>query len=201
MIINPYRFGVAGTPTWDSATKGAGITLSNSDRDASKAAGGYETVYGLVGRSSGRYAFEILVVTRPSASSMLIGIADKSNTANITASFLGNNGGTSQESIGYNDDNTAGSGRMFKNMTVGTLSGTIVTAYAASSIITVDVNIAANTVAFLKDGVSVTISGSATTAITSGKTWYPGLSTMNGSKGRLITTGLTYLPVGATEWG
>jgi len=46
---------------WNSADKNASITLSNSDRDAT--GGSLVSVRGLLGRSSGKYYFEITVLT------------------------------------------------------------------------------------------------------------------------------------------
>jgi hypothetical protein len=195
--------GVPPISTWDPAVKGVDITLSNGNRDATKSTASYATVYGLAGRNSGRYAFEVIVTARPSASTMLVGIADKTNTAAILASFLGNqSGATFENSAGYNDDNGSGAGRIFKNMaTAGDGFGSASAAYTAGDTITVDVNIAANTVAFLKNGIAVTLGGSPTQAIESGKTWYPGMSLQSGAAGRIVVTGLAYLPSGATAWG
>ena len=46
---------------WNSADKNASITLSNSDRDAT--GGSLVSVRGLLGRSTGKYYFEIVVLT------------------------------------------------------------------------------------------------------------------------------------------
>src|SRR5690606_8987802 len=88
--------------TWDPALKGADIALSNGDLDAAKAAAGYQSVFGTTGHSSGRRAFEVMVTARPSASSILIGIADKTNPTPILSTYIGNTGG-SVEALGYND--------------------------------------------------------------------------------------------------
>lgn len=46
---------------WNSADKNASITLSNSDRDAT--GGSLVSVRGLLGRSSGKYYFELTILT------------------------------------------------------------------------------------------------------------------------------------------
>lgn len=187
--------------TWDPALKGANIVLSNGDMDATKVASGYQTVYGTQGRSSGRYAFEVLVTAKPSISTILIGIADKTNSAGVIATFLGNNSGPLQ-TLGYNDDNgSSTAARIFRRMTVGTstspISGTG-NLYTAGDIITVDVNFGTNAYQFYKNGVALT--GAGTGSITA-STYFPGASVQSNAAVRLITTGLSYLPSGATEWG
>lgn len=183
--------------TFDPALKGANVVLSNGDLDATKAAAGYQTVYGTQGRSSGRYAFEILVTARPSASSILIGIADKTNSAGVIATFLGNNSGP-VETAGYNDFISGSNGRIFRRMTVGNINGALTGGYNFPDVITLDVNFSSNTIVYYKNGSAIAYGA---IAITSGKTYFPAASLQSGSAVRLITTGLSYLPSGATEWG
>lgn len=199
MIINPYVFSSAPVlpSTWDASLKGANVILSNSDLDATKAGAGYQSVYGTQGRSAGRYAFEIITTAQSALSTLSIGIADKTNTAGVIATYLGNNGGP-VETVGYNAHT---SNRYYRRMTVGNVSGTTMSGgvvNAVSTVMTVDVNFASNTVTFYQNGTVLTPSG---IAVTSGVTYFPAASIQSGSAVRLRTTGLTYLPSGAAEWG
>jgi hypothetical protein len=201
MLRRVMMAGASGPPptasTFDPSLKGASIVLSNSDRDATKAGAGYQTVYGTQGRSSGRYAFEMLVTARPSVSTILIGFADKTNTAGVLATYLGNNSGP-VETVGYNDE-ASGNSRLFRRMTVGNTAGASGTyPYAAGDVITVDLNFSTNTFAFYKNGTLTSWTG---IAFTPGKTYFPAVSLQSGAAVRLITTGLSYLPSGASEWG
>lgn len=68
---------------WNSADKNAGITLANGDRDASGS--GLIAVRGLLGRSTGKYYFEVAVTV--SSGSAWGGLGDAS--ANLS-SYTGN---------------------------------------------------------------------------------------------------------------
>ena len=186
--------------TFDPALKGANIVLSNGNLDATKAAAGYQTVYGTQGRSSGRYAFEVLVTARPSISTILIGIADKTNSASVLTTYIGNNGGP-VETLGYNDNNgSSTASRLFKRMTVGTSTtgvGGVAGLYTTGDVITVDVDFSTNLCDMYKNGVL----RYGSIAITSGKTYFPAASLQSAAAVRLITTGLSHLPSGATAWG
>lgn len=59
---------------WNSADKNASITLSNSDRDAT--GGSLVSVRSLLGRSSGKYYYEIVVIT--GAASHVVGFGNGS---------------------------------------------------------------------------------------------------------------------------
>lgn len=200
MLRRTMMAGVYGPPpaasTWDAALKGANVVLSNGDLDATKAGSGYQSVYGTQGRSSGRYAFEIVTTVQSALSTLSMGIADKTNAAGVIATFLGNNAGP-VETIGYNAHT---SNRYYRRMTAGNISGNVMSGAvnAVSTVITVDVNFAANTVTFYQNGIALTPSG---IAITSGVTYFPAASVQSGSAVRLRTTGLTHLPSGATPWG
>lgn len=196
-IAASHRGGTAGTLFFDPALHGVNVVLSNGDQDATKAGAGYQTTYGIVGHSSGRHAFEMLVTAWPSVSSLLIGIADKTNSSAVIATYLGTSGTT--ESIGYNENNGSNSGRFYRRMTIGNIVGQITsTDYGADDVITVDVDQAANTVTFYLNGFPVP---TGPFAITDGKTYYPAVSIQNGSAVRLIPTGLSFLPAGSEEWG
>ncbi len=184
--------------TFDPALKGASIALSNGNLDATKAGSGYQTVYTTQGRSSGRYAFEMIVTARPSASSILVGFADKTNSAGVLGTFLGSNSGP-VETTGFNSDNGAGNSRLYRRMTVGQTTGiTSPYAYGVGDIVTFDVNIGAGTFTVYKNGVPA---GFNNTPLTTGKTYFPAASLQADAAVRFIPTGLTYLPSGATEWG
>lgn len=181
---------------WDPSLKGTSVTLSNGDLDAAKAGAGYETVYGTQGRSSGRYAFEIVTTVLPSLSTLLVGVADKTNTAGMLITFIGNNSGP-VEAIGWNNHTTS---RYYKRMTVGNANGTTMSlsAYNLGDVVTFDVDMDANTLSFYKNGSLVTPSG---IAITPGKTYFPAASIQSGAAVRIRSTGLSYPPSGATAWG
>lgn len=189
---------------WDPSLKGTNISLSNGNLDATKSGSGYQSVYGTNGRSSGRYAFEFVVTAIPSVSALLVGIADKTNSALMITSYIGNSSGP-VEAFGLNDNDTGGSSRRYQKMTAASMSGASSSpAYSTvGAVVTVDVNMTTNTVAFYINGVGIT--AAAVTigpmAITSGKTYYPAASIQNGAAISLRTSGLSYLPSGSTEWG
>lgn len=184
--------------TFDPSLKGADIVLSNGNLDATKASAGYQTVYTTQGRSSGRYAFEMIVTSRPSASSILIGFADKTNSAGVLVTFLGNNSGP-VETTGFNDNNGSGNSRLYRRMTVGNTNGTASPyAYTVGDIVTFDVNIGAGTFTVYMNGA---FAGFTNIPLTSGKTYFPAASLQTGAAVRFIPTGLTYPPSGSTEWG
>ena len=60
---------------WNSADKDADITLSNSDRDTAGAGAG--SVRSLLGRSSGKYYWEVLIITG-APGNLYVGLADGS---------------------------------------------------------------------------------------------------------------------------
>lgn len=84
---------------WNSADKNASITLSNGDRDAT--GGSLVSVRGLLGRSTGKYYFEIVLLT--SVGSVWIGLG--SSGANL-ASYVGNSASSAGLASGGNTVNT-----------------------------------------------------------------------------------------------
>lgn len=84
---------------WNSADKNASITLSNSDRDAT--GGSLVSVRGLLGRSTGKYYFEILVQT--SVANFWCGLG--TSGANL-ASYAGNSASSAGIASGGNAVNT-----------------------------------------------------------------------------------------------
>lgn len=68
------------TVTWNSADKAANITLSNGDMDAEPSGAGWIGVRATLGRASGKYYFELYVVTA-SSTNIIGGLANA--TANL----------------------------------------------------------------------------------------------------------------------
>lgn len=93
----------AATTTWNPSDKSANITLSGGDLTATDGAGdgGYYAVRGTVGKSSGKWYWEVTVGTGvvPSASQVSIGAATTSHTL---SAFLGSASG------GWGYTNTGG---------------------------------------------------------------------------------------------
>lgn len=185
--------------TFDPSLKGAGISLSNGNLDATKATAGYQSVFGIQSRSSGHFAFEMIVLANPAPSAILIGIADKTNAAGVIATYLGDNAGPLQ-TLGYNDYQgaIANTGRVFKRMTIGLESGNTSPRYTAGDVITCDVNFSTNQAQFYKNGVAIT---RGLIPITGSTTYFPAASLQNGASVRIRTTSLAYLPGGSTAWG
>lgn len=64
VFINPYRFGVAEqNVTWNPSDKHTNVVLSNSDLTAGSNSVTFGSVRATLGRSSGKYYFEILCTT------------------------------------------------------------------------------------------------------------------------------------------
>lgn len=84
---------------WNSADKNASITLSNSDRDAT--GGSIVSVRSLLGRSSGKYYFEITMLT--GSGSHVVGFADGSFSL---AQYPGNSASSAGHTSGGNFVNT-----------------------------------------------------------------------------------------------
>lgn len=63
--------------TWNSADKAANITLSNGDMDAEPSGAGWIGVRATLGRASGKYYFELLMVTA-SHDNIILGFANSS---------------------------------------------------------------------------------------------------------------------------
>lgn len=63
--------------TWNSADKAANITLSNGDMDAEPVGAGWIGVRATLGRASGKYYFELYIVTA-SSSNIIGGLANAS---------------------------------------------------------------------------------------------------------------------------
>ena len=69
--------------------------------------------------------------------------------------------------------------------------------YTAGDTLTVCFDLTALTLEWLKNGVNMGY----TMNLPAGKTWFPALSIQTDGKVTYRPAGLTYLPVGFTEWG
>lgn len=80
MIMNPYRYavaggGAAGDTTWDSAAKDASITLSNSDLSFVGTVNAWRAVRGKGAKSTGKWRFEVSIdAFNASSYSWIIGL-------------------------------------------------------------------------------------------------------------------------------
>ena len=192
MLIDAYRFNSAppvAPTTWDPSSKGANFTLSSSDMRAQNTDSGFQSVYATNGRSSGKYAFE-LDSLGANGSDYLMGIANKANTATVLTTYIGNNGASTQSSFGY-----WGNGRVYRNSTIDA-GETNVSTYSVGTVITVAVDMTANTVAFYAAGSLIR-----TENIPSGQTWYPAAAVRNSGTAILKVSSLSHLPSGFTAWG
>lgn len=86
---------------WNSADKNAAIVLSSTDHTATQsgASSAWRGVRGTVGYTTGKYYFEITVVTSPSGNGWLMGVM---NSAGNLASFVGSD----TKSFGYQVEGT-----------------------------------------------------------------------------------------------
>lgn len=175
---------------WDATAKGTNVVLSNANLDATKTGGGWESVYGTNGKSAGKWQFEIAGVSG-GGFNVFAGIADKTNLANVLATYIGNNGASVIESVGY-----WGNGRIYRNLTAGA-GETAVSAWGDGEIITVTLDLTVPEVKFYLNG--ATLAG--TVSLPAGKTWFPATSMQSDGKTRLDVSGLTYPKTGFTDWG
>lgn len=118
-------------------------------------------------------------------------LADKTNIANLLATYAGNSGATVKESLGY-----WGNGFLYRNLTAGA-SNNAVAATSTADVITIALDVGANTAYWYRNGVLAR-----TETLPAGKTWYPATSVSGpGSKATLRATGLTYPQSGFADWG
>lgn len=176
---------------WDPSSKGAEIVLTNGNIDAENATGVWRTVYGTTGRSSGKYAYEIVFLAGSAATRPFASVADKTNMANVQATYTGNSSFNTKESAGY-----WGNGNLYYYLSTSAPGFVAVPATAVNDIITVAIDFSVPEASFYKNGVHVH-----TLALPAGKTLFPASSLNGGGKVRLIPSGLTYLPAGFSEWG
>lgn len=188
--------GSGGSPmpvtTWDPALKGAGITLSESDMRATKGTAGWQTAYATVGKSSGKWQFEVVFLAGTSTNRPFAAIADKTNSANVILFYAGNNAVGVQESVGY-----WGNGTLYWRMSTATGS-TSALSTATNDIITVTIDMTLGTpeASFYRNG---TLSNTRT--LPTGKTWFPATSLQGGGSARLVVASLTHPVSGFSDWG
>lgn len=102
MILSPYRFTAGGGSYWNPADKHANVTLSNSDKTATSAAGGWKAVRGITSHNSGKWYAELLNDADGSSNgSLLFGVGTSSATLN---SFVGSDA----SGYGIQANNTTG---------------------------------------------------------------------------------------------
>lgn len=189
---NPVSAPPPAGSTWDPAAKGAAIALSNGNLTAAGSSSGvFNTVYGTLGKSSGKWQYEIVIDGGTAAERPLASMADKTNVANLLGTYTGNSGATVKESLGY-----WGNGFFYRNLTAGA-SNNAVTATAINDVVTIALDVAANAAYWYLNGVL-----KRTETLPAGKTWYPAASCNGGaSKVTLRTGSLTYPVSGFTDWG
>ena len=176
---------------WDPMAKGPDITLSNGGLDAEKATTGWNSALGTIGKSGGKYAFEVVFLAGGSVNRPFAALADKTNLATIVGTFVGNTGAVN-ESIGY-----WGNGRVYFNLSPDAPDAILgLAATAVSDVITVAMDLVALEVKFYRNGAIIH-----THSLPAGKTWFPACSVQGGGKARLRPSGLAYLPSGFSEWG
>jgi hypothetical protein len=87
MLLNPFRF--ASGVGWNPSDKAAGITLSAGNSMAQRASGLYVAVRATVGRSSGKYYFEVSTTTDyVSAIGAVFYAALASGSCSLTAQYI-----------------------------------------------------------------------------------------------------------------
>lgn len=180
--------------TWDATAKGANVVLSSGDLVATKSGGGWQTTFGTVGKSSGKWQFEIVFVAGSSTNRPFASLSDKTNIANLMTTYTGNPGATTLESMGY-----WGNGTFYWNLTTGTSpTGVAVPGTSVTNVITVTLDLTQVTpeAQFYLNG-----SLQRTQSLPSGKTWYPATSLQGGGSVRLVPSSLTHPQSGFTDWG
>ena len=180
--------------TWDAATKGAAITLSAANMQAEKATTGFQSVYGTVGKSTGKWQFEIKHLAVVGVNGPIFGIGDKANTANMLSSHPGRTVDTVFESIGW-----AVGATMHRRLTATTSAAAFGTSSALNDIITVTLDLTLGTpeAKFYLNG---SLMSSAVTLPT-GKTWYPIVGLRSGGKVGLTPAALVHPQSGFSDWG
>lgn len=129
--------------SWNPSDKGANITLSNSDRTASKATSGWTSVRGTRTRSAGNRYFE--VTAGAAGVEMMIGVAD---AGAVLTTYFGNALNPSRQSAAHWGNATAGN--LFINITSS--SGQTVAGYASTDVLGVAVDFSAKTIKWYKNG-------------------------------------------------
>lgn len=172
--------------TWDAAAKGAAVTLSNDNIDATTP-GGWQSVLGTLGKAAGKWQFEVKVIT--TAGNQGVGIADRSNLGAVVNTYLGQ--GTLQ-AIGYLQNYLYIAVTGYGPYTAH--SGN----YSTNDIVTcaLDLDASPPRCNIYKNGALIIGSN-----LPTGKTWYPAACMESAGKMRLIATALSYPVAGFAEWG
>ncbi|GAB3305602.1 hypothetical protein [Luteimonas notoginsengisoli] len=176
------------------AGSGSGIDFSWDRARAITTTTSWRGAFAIIGRSSGKYAFELIQASGDgqvgSGQNSVCGIATKENLNSQLADMVGN----ALNSVGYygGSDST---GALTWTLDTGN-SVVSVAAYRTADVITVAVDADAPEVTFYKNGAF-----QAAVPLPAGKTWFPTMTLRRvGTVGLVRTTGLSFLPSGFSEW-
>lgn len=93
MILNPYRYGTSSTVTWNPSDKSSRVTLSGLNLVARKTAGTtatWDMARATLGRSSGKYYFEVRCVRLSGVdNNIMIGVAKSTSPLDTASGFPG----------------------------------------------------------------------------------------------------------------
>lgn len=173
---------------------GSGISLSASDMIATKSATGLTSVYGTNGKSAGKWQIEYVYLGGAAANSPLAGLADKTNAANVLATYIGNSGSTVHESLGY----WGNFGRLYYNLSG---IGTGDPAGASTNVndvitVTLDLSLVTPEAKFYRNGALIH-----TRTLPSGKTWFPAASVQGWGSVQIRPSSLAHPQSGFSDWG
>lgn len=190
MTLNPYSFSVVlPSSLWNSADKGASVTLSNGDLTATKAGSGYQSVRGVRGNTSGVRYFEIVVNSNPSSGDILLGVADSSFT--LTGRYLGENNAGAKKSAGRTLQTT-----WYRNLTNAASSAAIT---GGASAVGVGMDFSTFTITMYN-----ALTGALLATYVDATPWgtmYPAVTLQNGGVVTLSAAGaFSFLPSGFVPW-
>ena len=194
---------------WDplKARTSPNLLYSDSDTRVTRVvagADGYNSILGTTGKTSGRWAFEVIPETLD-RDTYVIGVASDdilTGASNIFNSdvFVGQNITFTRESIGYLGfgSTVRWSGNVASNQTGH--SG-----FSTGDVITVDVDFTSGNIRFYQNGTLRYTRSTAAVFSTfgTGAVWYPAVSMtqiFGGGTAFIRGTGLAHLPSGSTEW-
>ena len=191
VVSGLHRGGGEEDITWNPSDKGANITLSNGNLDATGATA-FHSVRATTSRSSGKKYFEILLVAAD-ASGSIIGAMDGSGTL---TTYVGN----SANGFGHQNNGT-------DYVTGDTLSNDPATTYTTNDVVNIAIDFGAGSAWLGKNGSWVTGDPAAGTSpwVTGiSGAYFPTYSTANASNaGRLRTKNAQFtgsVPSGFTSW-
>jgi hypothetical protein len=212
-ILDPYRFAVP-VPglAWDplkARSPTSFLFFTDSDSRVERTVGGsdgFYTILGTTGKTSGRWAFEVIPETVDDRS-YFFGVANEevlTGAVNIYNGdlFVGQNSTASRESIGYWCD-SGQTVRWSGNVATGQVAhGNPI---ALGDVMTIDVDFASGNIRFYRNGTLVYTRSTASVYNTfgTGTEWYPAVSidqSSGGGRAFIRGSGLAYLPSGSTEW-